>query len=62
LAPGTRVTIERRGDVLTVRPRQDSEDQKARIERLVARLRAIGPAETIERHEGFDAIERPGMI
>lgn len=62
-APDIRVTIERQGDVLTIRPVEDAAEMKARVRELVEALRAVGPAEEVERYDStLDGPERPGLI
>jgi antitoxin VapB len=60
-APDIRVTIERQGDVLTIRPVDEAAEQRARVLRLAEQLRALGPIE-VERREDFDGPERPGLL
>ena len=62
-APDIHVTIERRGDVLTIRPAHDPAEALARNQRLVAKLRAIGPADEVEPYDStLTGPERPGLI
>jgi antitoxin VapB len=62
-APGIDVKIERKGDVLTIRPAYDPAEALARNQRLVARLRAIGPADEIEKYDStLTGPERPGLL
>ena len=62
-APDIAVTIERHGDVLTIRPLHDAEEEKARLLRLVETLRAIGPPDEIEDYDStLTGPERPGLI
>jgi antitoxin VapB len=50
-APGTDVVVERTGDVVTIRPQYDPAEEKRKVLELVAALRAIGPADEIEKRE-----------
>ena len=50
-APDVKVTIERNGDVLTIRPAVDPAEEKRKVLELVASLRALGPLEEIEKRE-----------
>jgi virulence-associated protein VagC len=57
------VTIERRGDVITIRPANDTAEALAHNRRLVAMLRAIGPADEVEKYDStLTGPERPGLI
>jgi antitoxin VapB len=50
-AAGTDVVVERTGDVVTIRPRHDPAEEKRKLLELVAALRALGPADEIEKRE-----------
>ncbi|MGS1016670.1 hypothetical protein [Allosphingosinicella humi] len=58
--PDERMLIEQKGDVLTVRRLKDPAAERARVLRLVERLRAIGPVGEVEEREPI--AERPGLI
>jgi len=60
-APDMKVTIERNGDVLTIRPAIDPVEEKRKLLALVGALRAIGPPDEIEKREPFEFPERPGL-
>lgn len=60
VGPDERMLIEQKGDVLTVRRLKDPATERARVLRLVERLRAIGPVGEIEEREPIP--ERPGLI
>lgn len=62
IGPDERMLIEQNGDVLTVRRLKDPAAERARVLRLVERLRAIGPVGEIEKREPFDIPERPGLV
>lgn len=64
--PDTLVTIERNGDVLTIRPANgavpDPEEVKRQLAELMSALEAIGPPpDGIQPREPFDDPERPGL-
>ncbi len=48
-APDMNVTVERNGDVLTIRPAIDPVEEKRKVLELVASLRALGPIDEIEK-------------
>ena len=61
-APDIAVTIERNGDVLTIRPAHDPAAEKRKMADLVAALRAIGPPEDgVQPRDPFEAPDRPGL-
>lgn len=60
-APDTRVTIERNGDVLTIRPAVNPAEEKRKLRDLVATLRAIGRAGEIGEREPIEFPDRPGL-
>jgi antitoxin VapB len=62
IGPDIPVRIEYEGSTITIRLAKDPAEEKARVVRLVARLKAIGPVGEIERREPFDGPERPGLI
>lgn len=62
IGPDQLMSIEQIGDVLTVRPLKDAASEKARVNRLVDRLRAIGPVGEIGAREPIHMVERPGLI
>ena len=57
-ALGTEVTIERTGDIVTIRPSIDPAAGRKRVERLVAALRAIGPVGEIGPRLPVDVPDR----
>lgn len=61
LPEGTPITIEKQGDALIIRPLKDPVEEKRKVIELVAALKAIGPADEIERRNA-DLPERPGLI
>jgi antitoxin VapB len=60
-APDTQVVIERKGDVLTIRPAVDPVEEKRKLLALVEALRAIGPPGEIEKREPIEFPDRPGL-
>lgn len=61
--PDTQVTIERKGDVLTIRPVKDPAAERAKVLALVEALRAIGPADEVEKYDStMTGPERPGLL
>lgn len=60
-APDTQVVIERKGDVLTIRPAVDPAEEKRKLLALVEALRAIGPPDEIEKREPIEFPDRPGL-
>ena len=50
-APDTEVTVERKGDVITIRPAVDPAEEKRKVLDLVASLRALGPIGEVEKRE-----------
>jgi antitoxin VapB len=61
-APDIRVTIERNGDVLTIRPVVDPAAEKAQVVKLIERVRAIGaPDDGVQARPDFEAPERHGL-
>lgn len=65
-ALGTEITIERRGDTVTIKPRVDYEAALANNRALVEELRAIwaevgGPPTTVGKREPVEAPDRPGL-
>ena len=57
----TQVTIERTGDVLTIRPVVDAAAAKDELIKLVADLKAIGRPGEIEAREPIEFPDRPGL-
>jgi antitoxin VapB len=55
------VTIERNGDVLTIRPAVDAAEEKRKLSAMIAALRALGPVGEIEQRPPFEAPDRPGL-
>ena len=60
-APDIRVTIERTGDVLTIRPAVDPAAEKRKLLELIAELEALPKPDTIETREPIEFPERPGL-
>lgn len=60
-APGTSVTVERAGDVVTIQPVRDRAEEKRKLEAMVAALRALGPVGEIGARDPIEFPERPGM-
>lgn len=60
-APDLRVTIERNGDVLTIRPAVDPAEEKRKLRELVATLRAIGRVGEVSEREPIEFPDRPGL-
>jgi antitoxin VapB len=58
--PDQKVTIERNGGALTIRPVTDPIEEKRRLSRLIETLRALGPIE-VEKREPIEFPERPGL-
>lgn len=59
--PGMDVVIERNGDVLTIRPAINPAEEKRKLRKLLADLRALGVPEAIERREPIEFPDRPGL-
>jgi antitoxin VapB len=55
------VTIERVGNELKIVPLVDPAEEKRKLDKLVAALRAIGPVGEIEPREPIDFPDRPGL-
>jgi virulence-associated protein VagC len=66
IAAGTPMTIEQRGDVLTIRPAKNAvkapADEKRKLLELLDALNAIGgPPGGVQERDPFDFPERPGL-
>jgi len=61
ITAGIRLKIERTGNGITIRPATDADEEKRKLDELLARLRAIGPVGEIGRREPVDIPERPGL-
>lgn len=63
IAPGTPMTIERHGDVLTLRARvvRDPAEEKRKLLKLVEDLEAIGRPGEVQKRDPFEFPERPGL-
>ena len=61
MTEGTEVEVARQGINIVVRPIADPAVEKAKLTRMIDRLRAIGPVGEIEFREPFDAPDRPGL-
>ena len=59
--PNLDVTIEREGDVLTVRPTVDPKHEKRKVRELIEALRALPKPPYIERRETPEPPVRPGL-
>jgi len=60
-AADTRVTIERNGDVITIRPAADAAKEKKRLLDLVALLEALPVPGEPEEREPIEFPDRPGL-
>jgi antitoxin VapB len=61
-AADIRVTIERNGDVLTIRPVENPIKAKARIRQMLDDLKAIGaPPDGVQPRDPFEFPDRPGL-
>lgn len=62
-APDTRVTIERNGDALTIRPAVDPADERRRLEAMLAAMAAIGRPDDSQDRENvrLEFPDRPGF-
>lgn len=59
--PGTPVTIERKGEIVTIEPVRDRAEEKRKLSAMVAALRALGPIGEIGKRDPIEFPERPGM-
>ncbi len=59
--PDVKVTIERNGDALTVRPLIDPAEEKRKVLALADALLALGPADEIEQRKPIEFPDRPGL-
>jgi len=60
-APDIRVTIERNGDVLTIRPAIDATEEKRKLLELIAELESLPKPDYVEKREPIEFPERPGL-
>lgn len=60
-APNAAVMLERVGAGVMVTPVKDPVEEKRKLDRMIAALRAIGPVGEIGPREPVDIPERPGM-
>lgn len=60
-AAGTAVTISRSGDIVTIEPVRDPVKEKRKLSDMIAALRALGPADEIEKYEPIEFPDRPGL-
>ena len=60
-APDIAVTIERNGDVITIRPAHDPDEEQRELMALIAELDEIGPIGEIESREPIEFPDRPGL-
>ena len=61
IGPDERMVIERKGNVLTVRPAADPAEAKRKLIELVERLEAVGRCGEIEERESIEFPDRPGL-
>jgi antitoxin VapB len=59
--PGDQFELVQRGRKLELRPIFDPELEKAQVQELVRRLRALGPVENPEPREPIEFPDRPGL-
>lgn len=59
--PGERMSIERNGDVLTVRRVNDKAEAKRKLTELVEALRALPRPGEVQKREPFEFPDRPGL-
>jgi len=60
-APDIRVTIERNGDVLTIRPAIDASAEKRKLLDLIAELENLPKPDYVEKREPLEFPDRPGL-
>lgn len=60
-APGVSVTIERHGDMLTVRQHPSDEEQQERWSTMIEALRTLPRPPSVEQREPIEFPERPGL-
>lgn len=61
LAPGMAVTIERSGDVLTIRPAVDPAEEKRKLRKFIEALSALPKPPEVEKREPIEFPDRPGL-
>lgn len=59
--PGERVSIERNGDVFTIRRINDKAEAKRKLSELVEALRALPRPGEVQKREPFEFPDRPGL-
>jgi hypothetical protein len=55
------VTIERHGDVITIRPTHDAAEKKRKLLEFIEVMRALPAPGYIEKREPIEFPERPGL-
>lgn len=60
-ASGVAVTIEQRGDTLTIKPAIDPVEEKRKPTQLMARLRRAGPITPVRKREPIEFPDRLGL-
>ena len=61
IEPDVKMTIERDGEVLTVRPAHDPAEEKRKLTEFIAALRALPKPPYVEARDIEDLPERPGL-
>jgi len=63
ITPGTRMTIEQSGDVLTIRPLRvkDPVEEKRKLRELIEALSAMPRPGEVQERDPFEFPERPGL-
>lgn len=60
-APDTPILIERKGDVVTIRPAVDPYEEKRRLAEFIAALEALPKPPEVEKREPVEFPDRPGL-
>ena len=58
---GVEIELDKNGDVVTIRLVRDVAKEKARLQKLLDDLAAIGPVGEIEKREPIEFPDRPGL-
>lgn len=58
---GVEIELDKNGDVVTIRLVRDAAREKARLQKLLDDLAAIGPVGEIEKREPIEFPDRPGL-
>lgn len=58
----TAVLIEHYGDTITIRPMNDPEDGRRRVQELVVALSALGPVGEVEKRDADNFADRPDRM